>query len=360
MAIASRRQAGNLKELVFEGHDQVNIFQLMRLLTRAGTSVTEPPPSLRFRADLSGAFPAREFSSLNERAGNVVEIGTANYCVASILGPLPEPFTEWVRDLERAREPAMADFLNIFNQRLNTLRFELKAAQKIALNTMPPEHTAHAHALASLMGVGSRDLRQQLPLPPRAWLALAGLLANSRRSASTVTRVLSCFLGARVTLIPMLGAWHPLEEDDRNRLGRQRHQLGQNMVLGRRAWDQQARVRLVIEGISYARLCRLLPPNMAELRAQAAAAGQQDRAPAHGDFAALVAMVHLLLDRQVDCEIELRVDDAGIPAPALPAPAEGRRGWRLGQTAWLRGTRAHHQRRVHYLIAAHGDCVRTR
>ncbi|WP_176461072.1 type VI secretion system baseplate subunit TssG [Janthinobacterium sp. PC23-8] len=338
---------------MFEGHDQVNIFQLMRLLTRASASA--PAPTLRFRADLSAAFPAREFSSLNARQGGVVEIGTANYCVASILGPLPEPFTEWVRDLERARAPAMADFLNIFNQRLNTLRFELKAAQKIALNTLPPEHTGHAHVLASLMGVGSHDLRRQLPLPPRAWLALAGLLANSRRSASTVTRVLSCFLGAQVSLIPMLGAWHTLEGDDQNRLGQQRHQLGQDAVLGRRVWDQQARVRLVIAGVSYARLCRLLPPNLAELRAR-----QQERRQAGADFAALVAMVHLLLDRQVDCEIELQIDDDGIPAPALPAAAPGRPGWRLGQTAWLRGARTHRQRRVHYLIPAHGDSVAAR
>jgi type VI secretion system protein ImpH len=350
MVTASGRQAGTVKELVLRHYARIDVFQLMRMLTCARSDLPLAQ-QLRFRADLSGAFPASEFSALTLRgagaggAGHdtgIADIRTANYCVASVSGPLPEPFTEWARDLERAREPAMPDFLNIFNQRLNVLRFELKSAQALGLNSAPPADTAAAYALAALMGMGTPDPRAQLPLPPRAWLGLAGLLANTRRSAAVVTQVLARFLHAAVTLEPMVGAWQAIAAQDRTELGRRSQCLGRSAVLGRRVWDQQARVRLVIATIDYARLCQLLPPGRG--------AGQGTH------YDALVAMVHLLLDRQIDCEIELQVEDTGIPS-AAPAPDRAPVRLRLGQSAWLRAHRSHPARPVRFLIPAHADAA---
>ena len=424
MATASRRKTGTVTELVLQQHDGVNVFQLMRLLLAEKSTALPIEKRLRFRANLSAAFPAREFSKLAVRTypavrnaaglavaekqqAEVIEISTANYCVASILGPLPEPFTEWVRDLERVRDPAMADFLNMFNQRLNVLRYQLKASKSIGLNTLPPARTPHAHALAALMGLGLPKLAAQVPLHPRAWLGLAGLLANSRKSASTVVHVLQLFLGAKlkthqphgeklegakVTMVPLIGAWKNIEAEDRISLGRRSHRLGQQSVIGRRVWDQQARIRLIIAPVDYKRLCQLLPPNSMERRAERDAGAMLSKSsiplftsqsdvlqrpsslllPRAGEgnqaihledvpyFKRFVGLLQLLLDGLVDCEIELHVDSATVPHPILFAPAlPVNVGLRLGQTAWLRsGMPRQTTRPVRYLIPAYGRVER--
>jgi type VI secretion system protein ImpH len=368
MATTGWRDHRTLKEHLLRRYGDFNVFQLMRLLLAEPASALPMAQRLRFRADLSSAFPAREFShlALRTRAGadaastrtdadEVVEITSANFCVASILGPLPEPFTEWVRDLSRARQPAMADFLDMFNQRLNILRFELKQAQEIGLNSLPPADTALAKDLAALMGLGASLVAQQVPLPPRAWLALAGLLANRRKSTSTVAHVLRLALNASVTLLPMTGGWQTIEPPDRMALGRRNGQLGQTSVLGRRVWDQQARIGLVIETLDYDAMCRLLPPSPSS-------SPSAETETAASDFSRFTSLLQLLLDRLVDCEVELRVNAASIPPARLAAAAAP---MRLGQTAWLHqpgsGSSGNHHnniapqrgvRRVRYVIFA--------
>lgn len=363
MATAGWRSNSTLKSLVFEHYGRFNVFQLMRLLLWKNAHVDaeaehgRTPAAmridqrLRFSADLSAAFPGREISHLRAHddvgggrpvehaaGAGVIEISTPSFCIAGTLGPLPEPFTEWVRDLKRAREPAMEDFLNIFNQRMNVLRFQLKSRQTLALNNAPPAETAQARYLAALMGMAHPGLAAQVPLPRRAWLGLAGLLSNTRRSAFVVSHVLSEFVGAKTTLEQLVGAWQPIEADNRIALGRNNHRLGQQSTLGRRVWDQQARIRLTVAPIAYDDFCRLLPPNAEEKRVR-------DNMPAATDAAAVpafdsfVALMRLLLDRQCDCEVQIQADAATVPPrvlSAVPAPRSGRhRGLRLGQTAWL-------------------------
>jgi type VI secretion system protein ImpH len=364
MATTGWRDHRTLKEHLLRRYGDFNVFQLMRLLLAEPASALPMAQRLRFRADLSSAFPAREFShlALRTRAGadaastrtdadEVVEITSPNFCVASILGPLPEPFTEWVRDLSRARQPAMADFLDMFNQRLNILRFELKQAQEIGLNSLPPADTALAKDLAALMGLGAPLVSQQVPLPPRAWLALAGLLANRRKSTSTVAHVLRLALNVSVTLLPMTGGWQTIEPPDRIALGRRNGQLGQTSVLGRRVWDQQARIGLVIETLDYDAMCRLLPPSPSS-----SPSAEAETETAASDFSRFTSLLQLLLDRLVDCEVELRVNAASIPPARLAAAAAP---MRLGQTAWLHQSRAStsasgrgNVRRVRYVIFA--------
>ncbi|ACR31163.1 Quinoprotein dehydrogenase [Burkholderia glumae BGR1] len=265
---------------------------------------------------------------------------------------MPEPFTEWARELAALRATAMADFFDIFNQRANVLRYELKQRLTPGLDDTPPERTEAAGCLAALVGLGSPQLSSRVPLPQRAWLGIAGLLANRRRQGATLVEVLRVALGARVELTENVGAWHDLDERDRCALGRRNHRLGQTSVVGRRVWDQQARVRLEIGVLDYAALCRLLPP--APNPAPAAVPGLA--APAAPGYAMLSGLVKLLVDRLADVEIVLQVDDASIPdaGTPLPQPARGTDGssMRLGQSAWLAGAPAHRHatRPVRFLI----------
>ena len=300
-----------------------DVFQLVRLL-----HAMQPDGGPRFAADLGAGFPGHEVKALDtDPHSGAPRLHTANFCLAGTLGPLPEPYTEWLRAQARRSDSPAAAFLGIFDQRLHVLRHDLKARQLPELQCVAPDQGEHALRLAALMGLHGKALQDQVDLPPRAWLALAAVLGNVRRSAHVLGRVLALLLGARVGIEQFVGAWRPIDARDQTRLGRANQRLGQGAVLGRKVWDQQARVRLSIHDLDYARACTLLPP-----------ARGQDPSPAH---AHLCALVRMLLDREYDCEVRVGCRRATVPPARLDArpgasPAHARRaGLRLGQTAWL-------------------------
>ncbi len=335
----------SLNRAIIGQYARFNVFQLVHLLQRQpGANVGGEWPvglRLRFRADLRANFAGHEVTRLSRarampafrhevRMGQKVpvriELRTPNYCVASELGPLPEPFLEWVRDQERLGGHGMAAFLDVFNQRIHVLRHELKQRSLRTLDPALPGQTRYAAQLGALMGVALPAQQAQIPLPMRAWLGLAGILVNTRRSAAVVAQVLSAYIGVPCRLQTMVGRWRDIEPSDRIALGRKRHALGQQSLLGSRTWDAHASVRLFVARMSYDAACALLP-----LRSTHAGDAQPNAAH-HG----LVGMVRMLLDRRFDCEVELTLDSATVPPSRLQLPwRSGGLGLRLGQTAWL-------------------------
>lgn len=311
---------------------------------------------LRFRGELSAAFPGAEISHgrlLVEREGaaaaNRIELFVSNFALLGVLGPMPDSFAEWVRERLADRDSGMAEFLDIFNHRISTLRYELKAASVMGFDALRPERTGFAAAAGALMGLtafagdGESILERRLPLPRRALLSLAGVVGNGRRSVSTAVTVLRVYLGVPVRIEQMVGGWKDIETRDRTRLGHRR--LADVAPLGRRIWVAHAGVRLTIGPVGYPRLCRWL--------ANRASSTVTLRNPDFGTgHAGLAAMLHYLFDRHVDVHVEIVVDEDGIPPASL---GEGRArvgaGLRLGQTAWLRGTPPS-PRRVRFTVPA--------
>ncbi len=359
-----------------------DFLQLVRTLLRpheAGHPPRKLDRAVSFRADLGAAFPGRNATALEEIGGAQdigpwslipaadaryvrpnrprVRITTPDFCVGSVLGPLPEAFLEWMRDLERAGNHGMRDFLDVFNHRINALRYYTRSTFEPGLNNLPPERTLQAEWLGSLMGVGSEDAAGQIPLRERNWLGIGELLANNRRSAAGVEQVLAAHLRCPVRLTPLVPVWRPLGKDNEHALGARR--LGIDSLLGRSLWDVQAAIKLDIGPVDYAGMAALLPPlpvRPADLvpatpqgdepsardlqrqwRAQqvAVASGQQPRvADGHE---ALAALVRLMLDRRHDARLDIHIPERGVPPSLLTTfPAPGLGGLRLGQTAWLK------------------------
>jgi type VI secretion system protein ImpH len=322
-----------------------NVFQLMRLLLRCGRGRNWPTGErLRFRAELGAGFQGSEITRLvphavpprpknpapgTKRTPQRVTLQTSNYCIASELGPLPAPFLEWLRDQQRDGGSAMSDFVNVFNQRIHVLRYELKQRSLRALDPALPADTQYAAQLASLMGLGLPDQQKQIPLPMRAWLGMAGLLINNRRSADVVSMVVSRYLGVPVQLEALVGRWRDIEPADRSALGSRQQRLGRSTLLGQRMWDRQSDVRLVVSRMRFDRVLSLLP-------LRASRAGEKLPPSRH---APLASLIHLLLDRRHDCDVLIDVDTDSIPASHLQKAGQGT-GLRLGQTAWLLPERA--------------------
>jgi type VI secretion system protein ImpH len=367
MATADWRTGEALSQKLARRPASFDFFQWVRLQSWPSGAVTphvmehgvrQVSPRLRFRGELSPAFPGSEISGgrmrLPVRSEQDVlqqrtDLYVSNFTLAGVLGPLPDSYTEWVRRQLGVRETAMAEFLDMFNHRLSVLRYELKAASVPAFDALRPEYTHCAEAAGALMGLaafegeGARILAQQVPIPKRALLALCGLMADQRRSVARALIVLRIYLGMPVTVEPLLGAWRTIDPRDRTLLGRRR--LGDTAPLGRRVWVNHAAIGLAIGPVSYDRLCSLLPD-----RARDVEDGRFGRAYRH-----FASMLHYLFDRQVDVVVTISVDDAPMPPSALwrprPVAGFGSHGLRLGQTAWLRG-RAKAPRQVRFTITA--------
>jgi type VI secretion system protein ImpH len=304
----------------FAGFDY---YQLVRLLlAEAGSDAPERQAldrCVRFGADLSAAFPGREITRLEEPDNAPIRLGTSNYCVAGVLGPLPEPFSEWLRERVREGDDAMLRFLDLFNHRLNTLRYSLKSRFNPGLNNRHPEHTDNAGYLAAVMGLSQPGLAEQLPVPKRALLAVAGLLSDQRRSAAMIGQVLGLFMDAEVRVEQLAGGWAAIEPEQHTALGRANSRLGGETPLGRRFWDPQGRIVLHLGPLAYGRFCALLPGGAL-----------------HAGF---VALVRHLTDRQVDSLVCLTLDPATLPVRRLTAVSATGAGLRLGYTAWPQDTR---------------------
>ncbi|GLU31292.1 type VI secretion system baseplate subunit TssG [Trinickia caryophylli] len=452
MATDRRGSAASIEACLFSEPDRFDVFQLVRLLRIRDSSRPDAAAALkrrlrwrlmsgeadtrsfvrfarrlRFSAELSAAFPGRELTACtimpqqgagHDRRGRtvpalpaplapgeheVVELKTPNYCVASELGPLPEPFLEWVRERTRDDDRTFAAFLDLFNHRIHVLRHQLKAMQDVALDYALPQDTLQADYLASLAGIASLNAEAQLALPRRAWLGMAATLADPRRAAAPALAALRQYLGApRARLVPLVGNWRARSSTSWMALG-QASTLGGDAVLGTRVWNQMASVYLRVPDIDYGRLCALLPPRReesgepahgvdargpawpAERNEGAGEAGasrarepepdpqREERSSPIDGYEGLAQMVRLLFDRRVDCIVALTTDARHLPpsvltatpgvgatAPSAPALngalADGvpYRGLLLGQTAWLagKGGAAGGRRHVRYTIAA--------
>lgn len=355
MAAPGRQSGPALSVRVFGQYARFDTFQLVRLLRHRSGGPWPLSARIRFRAELDAAFPGHEITQLRmidpipdfrllargeAKMPQRLELRTPNYCLASELGPLPQPFLDWVRDQERIGGHAMPAFLDVFNQRVHVLRHEIKRATVRALDDAPPERTRYAAYLAAVIGMGQPALQHQIPLPARAWLGLAGLLMDRRRSAAVVAQVMSAYLGVRCSLRSLVGQWRPIEDEDQPRLGVGQHRLGRDTLLGRSTWDARAAVELEVAPLPYAACCALLPlrpapqadaaPGQADANADAA---QALPSPAH---LGLVAMLRLLLDRRFDCHVVLHVVSATVPVSQLSRPnGQGVLGARLSHTARL-------------------------
>jgi len=300
---------------------------------------------LRFRAEMSSAFPGSEISAGRQRRTvrnkideRRVELFVTNFVLSGVLGPLPDSFADWIRQRLAERDPVMAEFLDIFNHRISTIRYELKAASVAAFDACRPENTHYADMVGALMGLsafegeGADILKQRVPIPKRALLALCGLVGNGRKSAAGFGVVMGVYLQAPVQVEQLLGAWRAIEPRDQTRLGQRR--IADTAPLGRRVWVNQAAVGLTIGPIVYKRLCALL-------RDCVQGDGDQDKAFGVG-YSGLAAMVHFLLDRHVDVVVTIMVEASSIPRSLLWRPQRiagfgSNHGLRLGQTAWLNG-----------------------
>lgn len=173
-------------------------------------------------------------------------------------GPLPLHLTEYARDRQRNNgDGALVGFADMLHHRMLSLFYRAWASAEPAPCFDRPDDDPFGEKLDALAGVAGDAFDCRDAMPDSARRHFAGLLGAAPRSEAGLTAILRRFLGAEVAIESFVGAWLPLEPQDRGTLGDA--VLGQSASLGEKVWSREARFRIRIGPLSLEEYRRLLP-----------------------------------------------------------------------------------------------------
>jgi type VI secretion system protein ImpH len=241
-------------------------------------------------------------------------LSTAALTLAGANGPLPMPFTELVLEASAKRDFATADLLDIFNHRFLSFLYRSRKKHAPGLNWRSPHASALAACLDALSNLGLSGA-QRGPHDERLWMRHAGLLSAAPRSMTGLLALLSDRLGVPVRGAQFVGGWREIDASDSLRLARvgsRAPRLGGQSVLGRRAWDQAAGIRIEFAELSRERFAALLPDGR--------------------DHALAQWLIRCYLQQDFDVEFVLKLAPQQVSC-ALGGPRAARLGW----TSWVAG-----------------------
>lgn len=296
----------------------MDLFQAIGLLERSAPTA-EPlgqgsgrGEAVRLSAYISLSFPPADVVEV-KRTSPAEEpprwrLVTPVLALAGANGPLPLSDTEQLLSQRGRRGRPALDFLDIFHHRWLSFLYRSRKRHRVSLQWEGPRDSAVARSLDSLSSLGLADGARG-PGGERSWLRHAALLGPAPRSMAQLEALLTDRLGVRVKGEQCVGSWSPLDARETPMLGRSAA-LGANTVLGRRAWDSSAGIRLEIGPIPASEWENWLP------------GGRQ------------LALLAWLTQRHAQSDLRLNIVLRPAPDDSRQLPRLG--AARLGWSSWLK------------------------
>lgn len=274
--------------------------------------------AVRFRSDIKYGFPSSDVTAVAPKGEGEGEGGrggvlmTVSFLgIAGAHGPLPTPYTEMVFEQTRRGDTGFRDFLDIFNHRLISMLFRSRRKARPTLGLEAPWNSDFSDYFFALSGMAGPALRGRMAIKDRGLLHYTGLLAQSRRSAHGLEAIIGDYFALPAKVQPFQGGWLTLDDSQTTVLGGANAVLGETAVLGRRVWDQAARIEV-----------RLGPLTLAQFK---------DCLPDGAIWPPLDALIDFYTRRETEADLRLVLKAAEVPASIL-----GREnGPLLGWTSWL-------------------------
>jgi type VI secretion system protein ImpH len=305
------------------GGRRCSFFQAVHLIQscfpdapHVGTQGPADRECLRFRADLSLAFPSSditEIRALPRAGGDEVrfEVTTSFLGLYGPSSPLPAFYTEDLLDVE-ADESLVREFLDLFQHRLLSLFYRCWEKYCYPLQFRGGGRDRISRHLLAALGL-SPDLEPQddRSIPPVRILAYAGLLTQHPRSAASLRGILAdYFEGMPVAIQQCVEQSLEIAPGERNRLGARNSELGVNFAIGERMVDRSATFRIRVGPVGLDMYLSLLPPGANRAR--------------------LEQLVDFFNADALDFELEVWLSCDEIPALELSGETA-----RLGWSTWL-------------------------
>ncbi len=312
---------------------EAEFFQTVRLILRAARRagaararlggearpVAEP---VRLRAAAGMRFAAAEITAAAEATqGAKPELTVAFMGLTGPSGVLPDHYSDLLVQRRRARDPALAEFLDLFNHRSLSLFYRAWAKPRLPVRYEEadrPFADPFSSALASAMGLGLGAQQAQASLGDGGLLGLAGSLGRRVRTPGAVRRLAAALLNAPVQIAEFHGRWIAIAPGERTRLAGPRpgertfSRLGEDAVAGVQAWDVQGRFRLRVGPLSLEDFRTFLQPD--------------------GPRALLDRVVREAVGPAVDFDLQLVLRADEVPSLKLDDPEAPAL---LSQTTWL-------------------------
>lgn len=299
-------------------------------LPRIGYSRQPSEDPIRLGQEPSLAFAPSTLASFRPGAGDEPHRMTVYFLgLFGPNGPLPLHLTEFARQRTRVfGDRALVRFVDLFHHRMLSFFYRAWASSRPALQFDRPESDRVAFYVGSFAGHGPSAFRGRDALPDRARLHYAGRFAQQSRNVEGLEAMLADFLEVPVEVEPFRGAWLPIPEPMRWRLGETEEigRLGVSTTIGAQTWDRQLGFRLHLGPLGLADYQRLLPGTPSSAR--------------------LAALVRNYAGDEWDWDLVLVLHRSEVPALRLGGPD------RLGWTTWLTSRPPKHDPRERVLRPA--------
>ncbi len=327
-----------IKELQAEP-ENFETLQLLRLLEFLSSETRNPGPestsrlapgidvrppgqeSIRFTGQHRLSFPIAEVDRV-ERIGDHWRLRSSALSLDGAQGPLPYHYTELLRERQRAKDPALTQFLDLFNHRSASLLWQAAGKYKLPLEYerarrhrgSPTTVDRHTEVLLSLIGLSPRLLADNPALPAEALIHFGGLLAQPVKTAENFEQILKGYFQVPIQLTQFAGAWCEVLPEMRCQLPSleqpkgQNNCLGRSTLLGKKSWLAQNKVRISIGPLDQAQTLRF--------------------APGSRSLNAIQQLSALYLGNEHDFDLELNVRPEALPAKLpIGTGQPGQLGW---------------------------------
>ncbi len=302
-------------------------FQLIHLLERTacnqapvGRQGPVPKELVRIRPVLSLGFPPGDIAAADWDDGIGAGGGDGRLLLTTtFLGlygsdsPLPAHFTERLLP-EQEEDELVRDFLDQFHHRVYSLLYRCWAKFRYYVTFRPDGADSISMVVRALLGIGTTGTFESLDVPPLRYFRYVGLYSQRPRSTAGLIGLLRDFFeGVDVDVEQCVGRWLPIEDDDRNVMGRANCMLGQNFLLGERLYDRAGRFRVKLGPLIFDQYTQFLPPGKSAVE--------------------LAELVRFYTGDPLEFDLQLTLK--GEEVPDLPLGERGMLG-RLSWTTWLK------------------------
>ncbi len=293
MRTAKRRISPGVVQTLLQDPHRFEFFQALRVLEhlfqRQGLDGADALSRVRFRNSLSLSFPASEIEAIESYSTDDVRLdreAAIDYAIGTesvgrvqitpafsgflgVSGVLPLHYTELFaqREIyERDRTPRA--FLDVFANRALALHYQAWKKYRLGLQYELDRRERFLPLILSLSGLGMRALRDQFvdgegDVYDQAIAHFAGGIRQRPVSAEYLQQLLSDYFRADIRVEQFVGAWYPVPESARSRLGVGNVRLGSSALAGDRVWQRDLRMRLWVGPLGRRQFDDFLPNGQA-------------------------------------------------------------------------------------------------
>lgn len=245
---------------------------------------SDSPPerdAVRFKSLQSRTYAASAIQRLRPSDGH--KPPELEVSVMGLTGPngvLPQHYSQLVIDLTRQNQPALRDFLDLFNHRTISLFYRAWVKYRLPVACEPTlisrgegAEDSVTRSMYALVGLGSGTwhpatarsaIRNRLAFRDEAFLYFSGAFAHWPRNTISLERAIQELLNIPTCVLQFCGQWLLLEKSEQTQMSTMpglggNSELGLSALAGSRVWNVDSKFRIELGPVDLATFQRFTP-----------------------------------------------------------------------------------------------------